>query len=147
MFLCVPISLLSSCNEQYLEIPNKIVSNQVKNELFKKMNLCIIYYFDGDCSFCYSNILSIENSCSEDIPRIYICYGKDTLNINYNIENLNIGNIELFYDTNNLFRKHNKSLSKPIYVIDSTYRILNSAKLYNDKLNKQIQRRAKQSIQ
>ncbi|MBI9063124.1 MAG: hypothetical protein JEZ14_14170 [Marinilabiliaceae bacterium] len=142
MYLCAAMSILSSCNtnDQYIHIPVEIVPAEEKKELFERKNFCIVYYFDGNCSFCYSNVLAIENSCPDSIGKMYVYYGEDTLSINFNLEKLKIEKEKLFYDTNNLFRNCNKTLfPNNVFIIDSTCSVVKSAEFFDEELINEIQ--------
>ncbi len=129
-----------SVNDRCLNIPIEIMQKSNQKELFRKNNdrLCLVCYFDGDCSICYADILSIEESC-KNIIRLYISYGKDTLMTNNNIGQLGLKNINLLYDTNKIFHSKNIALlPNHIFLIDSTFTILESSSKFDDRLKNKI---------
>lgn len=147
VFIPLFISLYSfvSCNSksQYLDIPLEIMPKCEQHKLFHNNNLCLVCYFDGSCSFCYADVLSIEKSYY-DITRLYVNYGKDTLMINANISQLNIENINLIHDVSNSFYTKNKTLfPNHIFLIDSTFSVIELSTKFDDKLKNEIKNRKK----
>lgn len=121
-----------------IKIPDDIISQYEQEELFCNTNLCLIYYFDGNCSLCYTDILSIEDSYN-DIKKLYINYGGDTLVSNLNIEQLKLEYIDLHYDMNNNFYTENINLPHHhIFLINSSFDVLESSINFNEQLKNKI---------
>lgn len=111
--------------QYHLAFPKHMMSNERQVNLFGDINACVVYYFDGNCSFCYSNILSIEKNCPDKLSKLYIYYGTDTSNIYYNIDVLEIPMESCLSDSANCFADANRELlDKPFFLIDSTYTII-----------------------
>ena len=148
-FISFLISFCSfgSCrsNDLCLNIPIEIMPKCEQKELFCKNNdnLCLVCYFNGGCSICYADILSIEESCP-DILRLYISYGNDTLMINNNIDQLGLKNINPLYDTKKIFYSKNIALlPSHIFLIDSTFTVLESSSKFDNRLKNKIRIRNK----
>jgi len=83
---------------------------------------------------CYSNILKIEQY-RNNIPKLYINYGVDTIMTNINIGQLKLSNIKIYNDLNKTFFLVNKDLcSDQVFLIDSTHAILKSSSYFNNKV-------------
>lgn len=141
IFLCSFVRC--SSKSQYLNIPLEIMPKCEQKKLFHNNNLCLVCYFDGSCSFCYADVLSIEKSYY-DITRLYISYGKDTLMINANISQLNIENTNFIHDVSQSFYTKNETIfPNHIFLIDSTFAVLGLGTNFDDKLKNEIRNRKK----
>jgi hypothetical protein len=118
---------IGGCNGEarYLNLPECAVPLEKQIGLFETTNLCAVYYFDGNCSFCYASVLAIEDKCPSSVPRIYIYHGTDTAVINYNLELMGLPLKSCLFDPSNCFATTNRELKgKSIFLIDSTRRVL-----------------------
>lgn len=131
---------VGGCNNKkhFIKLPKSVVPIENQINLFKTNNLCVVYYFDGNCSFCYSNVLSIEDMLPKIVQKIYIYYGTDTSNINYNMELLDFPLENCFFDSTNCFIITNPSFQdKSFFLIDSSLSIIGAWEtLDNDLFNK-----------
>ncbi|MFS4456921.1 hypothetical protein [Maribacter sp. 2304DJ31-5] len=119
-----------ACNEKVVELEKLSVSENIKREINNSSReLGIICYFEGECSFCYGNIMNINKNLS-DTPLTIITQTTDTVLINYNLDkidfkgNLIIDSTSHFYKKNENVLKHNKLL-----LVNSNYEILKKSKV------------------
>jgi CRISPR/Cas system CMR-associated protein Cmr3 (group 5 of RAMP superfamily) len=132
--ILIIIHSFAACNEKVLELEKLSVSEDIKKAMKdSSRELGIVFYFDGECSLCYGNIMNINESFS-DTFLILISETKDTALINYNLDKIENLNGELFIDSTSLFHKMNKKILKDnhLLLVNSNYDILEKSKFLMD---------------
>jgi hypothetical protein len=140
------VYFVTSCKSRTkLQIPNKLINKEeVQNLLKKNKDYCIVYFFNGGCSFCFATIMYVEKSFP-GLGRVYIYSGKDTMMTNHNLKQLKLKNVKPIYDKDYLFLKENVDLLPDhIFLIDSSLTVLESGKQLDNKLKRKISKRTKQ---
>lgn len=124
---------LTSCNKQVVELEKLSVSENIKKEVPNSSSeLGIICYFEGECSFCYGNIMTINKNFA-DTPLTILTQTTDTVLINYHLEEIDfkgkliIDSLALFYNENENILNDNKLL-----LVNSNYEILQKTKFLMD---------------
>lgn len=109
--LLVFLFFLFSCEASKKEVgmvkldPDKFVQPNCSNFAFEEYR--ILYYLDGDCGFCWANILSVEAFTGEnDIECLFIAKTTELEMFNFNLEKANIASCVLV-DKDLTFEKEN----------------------------------------
>ena len=122
-----------ACNEKGAELEKLSVSENIKREINNtSRELGIIFYFEGECSFCYGNIMNINKNFS-DTPLTIITQTTDTVLINYNLDEIDFKG-KLIIDSTALFYNKNKNILKDnkLLLVNSNYVILKKSKFLMD---------------
>lgn len=123
----------AACKEKVVELEKLSVSENVKREINNaSRELGVIFYFEGECSFCYGNIMNINKNFS-DIPLVIITQTTDTVLINYHLDEIDFKGI-LIIDSTAIFYKKNKNILKDnkLLLVNSNYDILGKSKFLMD---------------
>ena len=122
----------AACNEK-VELEKLSVSENIKQEINNASSeLGIICYYEGECSFCYGNIMNINKNFS-DTSLIIITQTTDTVLINYNLDKIDFKG-KLIIDSTALFYKKNENILKDnkLLLVNSNYDILEKSKFVMD---------------
>ena len=134
MYKMLILLSFAACNEKVVELEKLSVSENVNREInTSSKELGIMFYFDAECSFCYGNIMNINENFS-DIPIILITQTTDTVLINYNLDKIDFKG-KLIIDSTGLFYKKNENILKDnkLLLVNSNYGILEKSKFLMDK--------------
>lgn len=131
-FVLVFLTLVA-CKKEVVELEKLLISDNMKGKMNNDIReLGIVYYFDGECSFCYGNLVNI-NERFPDIPVTMITQTLDAVLINYNLEKMGIKGKLVIDSTSILFKDNEKILNdNKLLLVNSNYDILEKAKFVMD---------------
>jgi len=122
--LIVLVSCMEKKTEEYLKISPTIKDYFSRSMPEANNKFSIVYYYSGDCSICYGNILSMSEKLPE-IPLIILSSSSDTVLISSYIDKIQYKG-KVMVDSGAVFFNNNQAVLKKnkILLIDSSNKIL-----------------------